>query len=94
MLRGFPRLRICTAYDLPSGRTTRLPASATDVMAAVPVYRELPGFDGDVSGALRFDDLPAAARAFVLAIEAECGVPVELVSVGPSREQVIRRARG
>jgi adenylosuccinate synthase len=91
VLRGFPRLRISTAYDLPSGRTTRLPASVPDVMAAVPVYRELPGFEEDVSGARRFDDLPTPARDFVLAIEAECGVPVELVSVGPSREQVIRR---
>ena len=94
VLRGFPQLRIATAYDLPSGRTTRLPASVTGVMAARPVYRELPGFDEDVSGARRFDDLPAPARAFVRAIEAECGVPVELVSVGPSREQVIRLPRG
>jgi adenylosuccinate synthase len=91
VLRGFPRLRICTAYDLPSGRTERFPARATDVMAARPVYRELPGFDGDASAARRFDDLPAPARDFVLAIEAEVGVPIELVSVGPSREQVIRR---
>jgi adenylosuccinate synthase len=90
VLRGFPRLGICTAYDFPSGRTTRRPASATDVMAAVPGCRELPGFDEDVWGARRFDDLPGAARDFALAIEAECGVPVELVAVGPSREQVIR----
>ena len=93
VLRGFPRLRICTAYDLPSGRTTHLPASAPAVSAARPVYRELPGFDVDVSGVREFDALPAPAREFVRAIEAECGVPVELVSVGPSREQVIRRAR-
>ena len=91
VLRGFPRLRICTAYDLPSGRTSRFPASATDVTAARPVYRELAGFEEDVSGVRHFDELPTAARDFVGAIEAECGVPVGLVSVGPSREQVIRR---
>jgi adenylosuccinate synthase len=94
VLRGFPRPGIGRAYDVPSGRTTRQAASATDVMATVPVYRELPGFDEDVWGARRFDDLPAAARDFALAVEAECGVPVELVSVGPAREQAIRRARG
>ena len=90
VLRGFPMLRISHAYDLPSGRTTHLPASAPDVAAARPVYREMPGFEEDVSGVRRFDDLPLNARNFVRAIEAECGVPVELVSVGPSREQVIR----
>jgi len=94
VLRGFRPLRICTAYDVAGGRTTHLPASAASVASARPVYRELPGFDEDVSAVRRFGDLPATARDFVRAIEAECGVPVELVSVGPSREQVIRRARG
>lgn len=89
VLRGFPRLRICTAYDLPTGRTTHLPASAATVAAARPVYRELPGFEADISGIRRFEDLPLDARCFVRAIEEECGVPVQLVSVGPSREQVI-----
>jgi adenylosuccinate synthase len=90
VLRGFPKLRICTAYDLPSGRTTHLPASAASVGHARPVYRELPGFEEDVSQVRRFDDLPANARRFVDAIREETGVPILLVSVGPSREQVIR----
>ena len=90
VLRGFPRLRICTAYDTPHGRTDKLPASAAAVGAARPVYRELPGFEEDVSHVRRFEDLPPNARAFVEAIRAETGVPVSLVSVGPSREQVIR----
>jgi adenylosuccinate synthase len=38
----------------------------------------------------RFEDLPSNARAFVRAVEQECGCRVELISVGPSREQVIR----
>jgi adenylosuccinate synthase len=90
VLRGFRTLRICTAYDLPSGRTTHMPASAASVMKAKPVYRELPGFEEDVSHVRRFDDLPADARRFVDAIREETGVPILLVSVGPSREQVIR----
>ncbi len=90
VLRGFPTLRICHAYDLPTGRTIQLPASAAQVAKAKPVYRELPGFDEDVSGVRTFDALPQNARNFIRAIEVECGVPIELVSVGPSREQVIR----
>lgn len=90
VLRGFPTLRICTAYDTKDGRTDKLPASAAAVAAARPVYRELPGFEEDVSHVRRFDDLPPNARRFVEAIVEESGVPVSLVSVGPSREQVIR----
>ena len=90
VLRGFPKLRICTAYDLPGGRSTQLPACAAVVAQAKPVYRELPGFDEDVSGVRRFEDLPKNAQAFVRAIVDECGCKIELISVGPSREQVIR----
>ena len=90
VLRGFETLRICTAYDLPTGRTNLMPAGAATVARAKPVYRELPGFEEDVSGVRRFEDLPPNARAFVEAVSQECGSPILLVSVGPSREQVIR----
>ncbi len=89
VLRGFPALRICTAYDTPHGRVTTVPATAPGLEAARPVYRDLPGFEEDISGVRRLEDLPANARRFVEAIAEEAGAPISLVSVGPSREQVI-----
>ena len=51
----------------------------------------LPGWDGDLCGARRIEDLPDAARRYVERIEAIVEVPVEVVSVGPGRDQTIAR---
>jgi adenylosuccinate synthase len=89
VLRGVP-LRIAIAYDLPDGmRTARLPAF--DLERARPVYVDLPGFAEDITGVRSFADLPATARAYVAAVERETGLPVQTISVGPARDQVIVR---
>jgi adenylosuccinate synthase len=53
------------------------------------VYEEMPGWEQDTSGVRRFQDLPAAAQAYVRRIEELLEVPIYLVSVGPEREQAI-----
>ena len=71
-------------------RTARFPLTpALDV--ARPVYREMPGWSEDISGCRDFDDLPAAARNYVLAIEELIGCRVRWVSVGARREEIIER---
>ena len=89
VLRGFKTLKMCVAYDTPHGRIDTVPATAPGLFAAKPVWREFPGFEEDISGVRRLADLPVNARKFVEAIVQEAGAPMSLVSVGPSREQVI-----
>ena len=89
VLRGFEKLKMCVGYDTPAGRVDTVPATAPGLFAAKPVYREFDGFDEDISGVRTMAALPANARRFVEAIAQEVGAPVTLVSVGPSREQVI-----
>ena len=55
------------------------------------MWEELPGFTQDVTRARAFAELPAEARSYVERIEALVGVRVSVISVGPGREQVIRR---
>lgn len=90
VLAGFHPLRIATAYRLPDGSTTR-DFPAYGLHEAVPVFEELQGFDGNLQDTRRFEDLPVAAREYVLAVERHTGLPVRTVSVGPKREQVILR---
>ncbi len=89
VLRGFPTLKMCVAYDTASGRVDAVPATAPGLFAAKPVWREFPGFDEDISGVRTMSGLPVNARRFVEAVSQEVGAPLTLVSVGPSREQVI-----
>jgi adenylosuccinate synthase len=56
-----------------------------------PIYESMPGWKEDISGCSSFTALPEAARNYVLRVEELLGVPISLVSVGPDRDQTIRR---
>ncbi len=94
VLRGFPKLRVCTAYDTPEGRIDHVPSTAAALARAKPVYVELPGFDEDVTGARTPDELPRTAREFLRFLEEQIGTRVSMASVGPSREQIVPLAGG
>jgi adenylosuccinate synthase len=91
ILSGLPRLRIAVAYEVGGRRVDRFPADLATLRAARPVYREFPGFEGDLSACRTLADLPPAARAFVDAIAEESGAPVHIVSVGADRAQYLAR---
>jgi adenylosuccinate synthase len=69
----------------------RLPYSLEEQWVQ-PQFIELPGWNQDLTGMSRADQLPQALLDYVAYIETAVGVPVTLVSVGPDREQTILRA--
>ena len=54
-----------------------------------PVYESLHGWTQSTVGIKRLEDLPVAARDYLKRIEAICGVPVDMISTGPDREETI-----
>jgi adenylosuccinate synthase len=93
VLDRFERIRVCTAYRDPvDGREwTTVPASTSVYERLEPTYLDLPGWKADTTGCRAFDQLPHAARAYVVRLEELAGVPIGLVSVGPERDQMIVR---
>jgi adenylosuccinate synthase len=90
VLTGLPRIRVCVAYDTPSGRTKDFPIDLIDEVGIVrPVYEELEGWTEELAGVRVLDDLPRNARAYVRFLEKGAGVPLYLVSVGPRRKETI-----
>ncbi len=91
VLSGFDVIKVCTAYDCDGEVVREFPAD-TEVLARVkPLYEELPGWGEDITWVRRWEDLPPRARGYVEAIEEWTGIPVWIVSLGPSREEVIIR---
>jgi len=88
VLAGLPELRICTAYELDGRRLDHVPDTA-DLARVVPIWEQLPGWDEDPSGARTWDELPANARAYLARIAELVEVPIDLVSVGPERDELI-----
>jgi adenylosuccinate synthase len=91
VLSGIPELRIATAYKVNGKLTREFPMTLSEIEAAEPVYETLPGWTGDISGCRRFEELPDLARRYVDRVEALAGVPVELISIGPGRDETISR---
>ena len=88
-LSAFDRIKVCVAYEIEGRRISTLPATLNEAMRAQPVYEELPGWNRDVTGARHLGDLPTEARQYVRRIEQIIGAPVDMISIGPERDQAI-----
>src|SRR5207302_1984722 len=92
VLSGYSELPVCTGYDY-EGRTYReFPEHQSVFHHCTPEYARLPGWSEDISKIISADDMPKQAREYIAFLEAECGVPISLVSVGPERDQTLRIA--
>jgi adenylosuccinate synthase len=89
VLSGFDRIPICVGYDIGGTRVDEMPMTQTEVHHAKPIYTELPGWHEDLSSVRSYDDLPAAAKDYIRALEEFSGAPVSAIGVGPGRDQTL-----
>jgi len=92
VLSGLDPLRVAVRYRSREGaQLDRFPYHQSILHSATPEYEELPGFDADISECRSEADLPRQARDYLDFVADFVGVPIELVGVGPGREQVVWR---
>ncbi len=91
-LADLPVLKVCTAYVTADGKTCKdFPVTLEELAECKPVYEEIEGYTGDISGCKSFDELPEKCRAYITRLEELCGCPITIIGVGPGREDVIFR---
>ncbi|WP_372593986.1 adenylosuccinate synthase [Actinotalea sp.] len=90
-LTGLATIPVCVAYEVDGVRHAEMPYDQSQFHHAVPVYEEFEGWQEDISGARRFEDLPPAAQRYVLALEEISGTRISAIGVGPGREATISR---
>jgi adenylosuccinate synthase len=56
-----------------------------------PVYETMPGWSTPTSGATSYEALPAAAKDYLRRIEVLAGIPIDIISTGPSRDAIVVR---
>jgi adenylosuccinate synthase len=93
VLDGFAELKICSSYRLPDGQLVEHVPVPALLEQVTPVYETWPGWQRSTQEARTWSELPAAARAYLHRISDLAGVPIQYVSVGPEREQLIVVAR-
>jgi adenylosuccinate synthase len=89
VLSGHERIEVCTSYMLDGQEIKDLPTSSTELSRIQPVYRSLTGWSEDLTQVRTIQDLPQAARDYVQFIATELATPIDVVSVGPGREQTL-----
>ncbi len=91
VLDGLDSIRLCVGYRLDGEVRRSLPVGAETLAACEPVYEELPGWKASTVGVTDYADLPVEARRYLERIEELVGVPVDIISTGPERNETIVR---
>jgi len=90
VLNPFTSIKICTHYSLDGETLNSFPFDLCDEKLGL-VYREMKGWDVPLSECTNVTDLPAALAEYVMFIENQVGLPIDIVSIGPDRVQTLQR---
>ncbi|OAB78509.1 adenylosuccinate synthase [Cochleicola gelatinilyticus] len=90
VLSGFPKLKVCTAYNYKGEQINHLPYNI-EAENVTPIYTEMEGWKEDLTEMTEVSQFPKALNAYIDFLEKELEVPIKIVSVGPDRKQTIHR---
>lgn len=88
-LREIP---VCVGYEIDGEVATEFPTTA-QLGRAKPVLRTLPGWNCEIRGIRKYEELPENCRKYIEFVEEQIGYPITMVSNGPGREDIIYRSR-
>jgi len=91
VLDGMQEVKLCTGYRIDGKAEELLPLGAEEAARCEPVYERLPGWKESTVGVSAYDKLPAHARAYLERLQSVCGVPVDMISTGADRNEIIVR---
>ncbi|MDR2843204.1 MAG: adenylosuccinate synthase [Candidatus Symbiothrix sp.] len=91
VLDTFETIQACVAYEIDGQETADFPFEIND--SVQPVWVKLPGWQTDMTKMHSEDEFPEEFNAYLSFLEAELGVNIKIVSVGPDRAQTIVRYR-
>jgi adenylosuccinate synthase len=90
VLDGLEEIKICTGYKLEDGTIVDVPPMAAEgYEKAEPQYVSMPGWSENSFGVTSFDALPQAAQNYIKRLEEITGVPMDIISTGPDRNETM-----
>ncbi len=89
VLDGLDSLQICVGYKSNGVVSTEPPLFADAFAEVEPVYEEMPGWKESTIGVKTYEGLPANAQNYLARLQQLAGVPIDIISTGPDREQTI-----
>ena len=90
VLGVFPRVKVCTKYQLKDGTVTDIIPYELVNEKITPLYEELNGWNPSGAG-ITEENMPSGLSEYIEFLERELSVPITLISTGPDRKQTIYR---
>ncbi|MFZ4404925.1 MAG: adenylosuccinate synthase [Pseudobdellovibrionaceae bacterium] len=89
ILTGHEKIGVCTAYKYQGEVLSEFPTSLHILEKIEPVIEWLPGWSQDITKIKTLSELPRAATSYIDYIGSQVGTPIDVISVGPGREQTL-----
>lgn len=89
VLSYLDEIKVCTGYELNGKKLTTFPTDVEILDSITPIYETLPGWKSDITRVKYFEDLPKNAKDYLSFISDKSGFEINIISVGPKREQTI-----
>ena len=81
---------VCVAYEIDGKEVRDFPPTHL-LEKAKPVIKKLPGWNCDIRGIRKYEELPENCRKYIEFVEQEIGYPITMISNGPGRDDIIYR---
>ena len=88
VLSGFSEVKVCIGYEYNNEKIDYFPSSI-ESDSIKPIYKSFKGWTSKSNHARSFDNLEDNFKKYINFIESEVGVSINLVSLGPDREETI-----
>jgi len=89
VMDGMETVQIGVGYSIGGTTHDIFPVGAEALDHCEPIYEEMPGWSESTVGIKRYEDLPVAAKNYLKRMEEVCGVPIDIISTGPDRDETI-----
>lgn len=88
VMSEFDEIKVCTAYKVNGELTNQVPYDLC-TEEVEPVYKTFKGWTEDLTVCRTKAELPANFNTYLSFLEEELGMKINIISVGPDREQTI-----
>lgn len=89
VLDTLSEIKICNSYRYRGEIIHDLPMDLCDLHECEPIYETMPGWQSSTYGITDFSKMPIAAKEYIERLQELCGVPIDIISTGPERDQTI-----
>ncbi|MBU6490192.1 MAG: adenylosuccinate synthase, partial [Burkholderiales bacterium] len=89
VLDGLDEVNLCVGYQIDGKSVDLLPRGATEVGRCEPLYETFAGWKESTIGITQWSQLPANAQAYLSRVQEVAGIPIDMISTGPDRDETI-----